>query len=1115
MSVTPSRPFEAIRLSNVSIPATTLTRIGNYSSIKDQVRLCHMTTQSIREMSQALNHWPRWTDRTVQKIVGSDRPVARRSNGNSSDYESDSVSSGSPQLIRQLSALARISCVTFEGVFKAVKTYRDPRIVNHLVAREGGFEKFLEMVDSIPSKETREKLLCNAMRSPLSLEVVQNCISKRSDKTQLIEMILSGRSGLSVYCALSFLDLFEDTDSPKVRERIVQQIIGRVGYFRGDECTERQLREVVNSIKDRENFLPDFMQLKRQSTCSIVSCSDGRSGKECEDDLRERFPSVVFKSLKESDPKIVYKFVSKQGGLTKLLEIAPRIPCDYTRIEILGEALSCPDISLEEVHTILQNRKAAIAQSRKDWFRSGVRLEDDIIPILQKVISDREGLSFDDAFRLLDALRQYPSQQMIHCLIKKDGGLEKFLERVEKEPSEHNQIVFRSHALSCPALSFEDAQKIVRNQEDKIRFIFGFRELSYVDAIQCFQLFNHSSEDRENIAKRILERFRILSVNQLAAFLNHLEDPAKFFRDFLGSESGYYNRSDIVLRLSILVPELLKIDSKYKGLEEVISILIDSIDEQEKQRRGPYDRSISFSEYAKRPLGNIREIVLEKDTSFDQVMSITKRFPVDKKEIALMIIHRDGLSFDEAFTLLDLFNDQPNDLMFIAERVLKKLGLFPFDRVVRLLDRFQDPKRIIDFFIQQGYRRQDELPNSDYKSIVKLHALLEENAKYKELALVVQKDISRSHPHTSECVKDQAMWELAKRRDLSFEQATNIANKITDLKMRLDMIKEISTRYSLRSPDATKYFDLFKDPSEDREKTASNILGRFSLLSVGQLGRLLDQLEDPQNFFRDFIGKENHLRNLSNIVLHLSILVPELVKMNSKYKYLEEQIPLLIDQINQLENKGGFSRSMRFTEYAGRPLEEVKAIVLDTDTSFDQVIGITERFPPDKKEIVSTLILNRYGLSFEEGFKLLDLFKDQPDNQIFVAELLLKRLGIFPFDQVVRLLDRFENPKAIIDFFIKSAESRDFEKSIVQLRALLEVNTKYRELAREILFNFEDGIIHSALEILEKRTDLSLEQSAHIENKKSNLRKQSKKISANGAFFYGGLRNDNVSWDNI
>lgn len=1108
MSVTSSRPFEGIRLSAVPIPATTLTRIGNYSSIKDKIRFCEMTTPSIREMSQALNHWPRWTEQTVQKIVELDRPGSRHSNGNDSDGESDSGNLVSPQLIRQLSALARISCVTFEGMFESVKTYTDPKIIDHLVAREGGLEKFLEMVDSIPPGETREKLLGNALRSPLPVEIVRNCISHRRDKTGLIEMFLSKRVDIGLDGGCNLLGLFNDNDSPSSREASVRCIIKNIGQcaYKWDGSQISQLQSLLKVIQDPENFLADFMQLRKNWSYSVRT-----------EDVKfeEDFSYEVFEKLKQADPKIIHKFVRKEGGLTKLFEITKGIPDNYTRAVILGEALSCSDIPLEEVQTILQNRKAAIAQNKRK--RSGEQVEDDIFHILHIIILDREGLSSEEAFLLLDNLRLFPSENMIHCLIKKDGGLERFLERVEKEPYEQNQTVYCNQALRCPSLSFEDAQRIVRNQKNKIS-IFEFHGLSYDDAIQCFHLFNYSSEDRENIAKRILEKFSILSVNQLVAFLNHLEDPAKFFRDFLGSESYYYKRLDIVLRLSILIPELVKKNGECKYLEEAISLLIDSIEEQEKQRRSPYDRSMSFIESTKRPLKQIREIVLETDTSFDQVMSITKRFQSEKKEIALMIIHRSGLSFDEAFKLLELFNDQPSDQMFIAERIFKKLGLFPFDRVVSLLDLFQDPKRIIEFFIQQGYCPKDELPNSDKKSIVQLHALLEENAKYKELAPVVQNVISRPYP-TSEFVKNLALKDLAGRSDLSFEQATSIANKIADLKMRLETIKEISTRYSLRSPDAIKYFGLLKDPSENSQKTARNILERFRLLSVRQLGMLLDQLEDPTNFFKDFIVNENRLSNLSNIVLHLSILVPELVKTDFKYKYIEEQIPLLIDQLG---DKGGFSRSMSFTEYAKRPIEEVKAIVLDTDTSFDQVIGITERFPLDKKEIVSTLILNRYGLSVEEGFKLLDLFNDQSDNQVFVAQLLFKRLGIFPFDQVVRLLDRFQNPKEIIDFFIKPApadplNSNNYEQcmDVVQLRALLDVNSKYRELARGILFNFEDWIIYSALEILGKRTDLSLEQSTHIENKKSNLKMKSKQIIGNGVIVSAGFRNDNVSWDNI
>ena len=42
-----------------------------------------------------------------------------------------------------------------------------------------------------------------------------------------------------------------------------------------------------------------------------------------------------------------------------------------------------------------------------------------------------------------------------------------------------------------------------------------------------------------------------------------------------------------------------------------------------------------------------------------------------------------------------------------------------------------------------------------------------------------------------------------------------------------------------------------------------------------------------------------------------------------------------------------------------------------------------------------------------------------------------------------------------------------------------------------INFKSDDNISHWALETLGKRTDLSLEQSTHIENKKSNLTKKS------------------------
>ena len=232
MSVTPSRPSVGIQLSNVQVPPKVLTKIGGYVDIKDRIRFCDLTTQSLREMSEALNHWPRWTRETIDKIIALDVPRERN------DSDSDSEYSSNPRTIRQLKALAQCSSPTFEVIFEALKRFPSREIVQNLLKREGGLAKFLEMVEKTSCEQTQTEMLKLLLCCPdISLGNMENIVRNRRDKTELVQMIISRRSELEDRDACYFLDLFND--SPDDRERIVKVIVGKIGHSAIEKMLEK------------------------------------------------------------------------------------------------------------------------------------------------------------------------------------------------------------------------------------------------------------------------------------------------------------------------------------------------------------------------------------------------------------------------------------------------------------------------------------------------------------------------------------------------------------------------------------------------------------------------------------------------------------------------------------------------------------------------------------------------------------------------------------------------------------------------------------------------------------------------------------------------------------
>ena len=343
----------------------------------------------------------------------------------------------------------------------------------------------------------------------------------------------------------------------------------------------------------------------------------------------------IFEILKKEAPNIIHNFVKKEGGFAKFLEIVKAVRCEQTQTKMLGEALSCPDLSIEDIQNSLRTRGEEIMATHRRRHTGIKPVQDDLMQLMDMVISDRPGLSFEDAFTLLDSQRViYPTTKIIHRLIRMEGGLAKYLERVEKVPEEHIRTRLLEEALSCPDLSFEDVQNIVRNRRDEAALLTRFIgcQSSFYNTIKCLTLLNDRPGDKEQAVRRVIERFRILSVNQLVALLDHIQDPEKFFTDFIGKDNHNYMDYANVLHLSILLPELVKEDIKYKYLEDVVPRLMDRLNQRGWRdcisfflpNSGWNSINPTFAEYASRPLNEVRAIVLEADLSFAQAIGITQ-----------------------------------------------------------------------------------------------------------------------------------------------------------------------------------------------------------------------------------------------------------------------------------------------------------------------------------------------------------------------------------------------------------------------------------------------------------------------------------------------------------
>lgn len=581
MALTTYPAYTTVQLSNVPLPAKVITKIGDFTQFKDKVRFCEMTTTSIREMSAALNHWPRWSQQKIIEIVKSDQNKPTEKN----HYRVDSRWIAAPTLIhKQLAALTQIHSVSYDEIFEIFKTYTDPTIGQRLIAREEGLEKFIEMADQVECETKRQEILSIAFRFPsISLEKIRTILATRKDRAVWIKQIIATRNNFSVFCALSLLNLLKESDFALDRPGVIQTIIQRIGTFSGDEDrfdpTLRQLYQFLGEIEDPENFLSDFMQLTRNERG--FSSYIPRHGEEAPQ--RERFAPIVFKVLKEKDPTIIHKVVRKEGGIQELQKIIRNIPHEYDtcedilETEMIGDALSCPEISFDTVHDFLKDRQAKIRQSRHSRGFSNHSTIDDIFHLLGIIISERKGLTFEQAFFLLDDLKMAPNEKMIHSLMKNEENIDKLLARVDKEKYEHNQKDLLDKALRLPALCFQDALKIVGNRVDKLELLFySFKKLTFDQAIQCFDLFN-SSDDSEKIAKMILNRFRVLSVRELHTFLEHTPDCVNFFKNSLKGEGDLDEPWEILVNLNVLVPELVKENPKYSFLEEMIPILIDQL----------------------------------------------------------------------------------------------------------------------------------------------------------------------------------------------------------------------------------------------------------------------------------------------------------------------------------------------------------------------------------------------------------------------------------------------------------------------------------------------------------------------------------------------------------